>query len=248
MIQFYIQDISQMTTLPEAESGHCVRVLRMKRGDEIYCVDGRGKRYLCRITESHAKHCGVEIVSCEELTPQWGVSITLCFAPTKNLDRVEWMAEKCTEMGINRFIPVECQYSERRVLKTDRLRKILVSAMKQSLKATLPELDELTSVEKVLTGLTGADGKPFSGQKFICYCADTVERYELAAEYITGSDVAILIGPEGDFSEREVQTALSNGWIPVSLGNSRLRAETAGMVAVADIHCLNQRFNNQSKQ
>ncbi|MCM1318932.1 MAG: 16S rRNA (uracil(1498)-N(3))-methyltransferase [Muribaculaceae bacterium] len=229
-----------MTTLPEVESGHCVRVLRMKRGDEIVCVDGKGHRYHCRITDAHPKHCGIEVVSREDVPSPWNVNIILCFAPTKNMDRVEWMAEKCTEMGIDRFIPVECRYSERRVLKTDRLNKILVSAMKQSLKATLPMLDELTPVEQVLTNLQGASGKKFMGKKFICYCAETVERREFAQEYVAGEDVAILIGPEGDFSEKEVQTALANGWIPVSLGKSRLRAETAAMVAIADVHCLNQ--------
>lgn len=230
-----------MTTLPEAESGHCVRVLRMRQGDEITCVDGCGHRYLCRITEAHPKRCAIEVVSREVVPTHWGVNITLCFAPTKNMERGEWMAEKCTEIGTDRFIPVECRYSERRVLKTERLHKILVSAMKQSLKATLPQLDELTHIERILTDLKDADGKPFSGQKFICYCADNVERHELVHEYIPGRDVAVLIGPEGDFSEKEVQTALAHGWIPVSLGESRLRAETAAMIAVADIHCLNQR-------
>lgn len=240
MIQFYLQDISQMTTLPEAESGHCVRVLRMKAGDEIACVDGLGYRYRCRITEANPKHCGIEITDVEAVPNHWGVNIALCFAPTKNIDRVEWMAEKCTEMGVDRLVPVECRYSERRVLKTDRLKKILISAMKQSLKATLPRLDELTPVERVLTGLSDDKGNPWQGQKFICYCADSVERHEFAQEYKAGEDVAILIGPEGDFSENEVQTALEHGWVPVSLGNSRLRAETAAMAAVADVHCINQ--------
>ncbi|MCM1005751.1 MAG: 16S rRNA (uracil(1498)-N(3))-methyltransferase [Prevotella sp.] len=246
MIQFYLPEISMhMTELPETESGHCVRVLRMKCGDEIVCVDGKGTRYKCKIVDAHPKHCGIEVVESELDTTHWGCRITLCFAPTKNMDRVEWMAEKCTELGIDRFIPVECRFSERRVLKTDRLNKILISAMKQSLKSTLPMLDELTPVQNVLVNLTNDNGTPFTGKKFIAYCADTVERHEFVKEYAAGEDVAILIGPEGDFSPQEVQTAFDNGWIPVSLGASRLRAETAAVVAIADVHCINQL--NQTK-
>lgn len=241
MIQFYLQDIEGLTELPEAESAHCVRVMRMKAGDAIVCVDGKGHRYRCCITDAHPKHCGIRVMSVEDAPPHWGVNITLCFAPTKNMDRIEWMAEKCTEMGIDRLIPVECKHSERRALKTERLNKILVSAMKQSLKATLPQLDELTPVECVLTGLTDATGRPWSGRKFICYCSDTVERHEFAAEYKIGEDVAIMIGPEGDFSEHEIKTALKHGWMPVSLGKSRLRTETAALTAVADVHCINQK-------
>lgn len=240
MIQFYIEDIANLSQLPETESGHCVRVLRMTEGDVIVCVDGRGNRYRCRITFAHPKHCGIEILESQYVKPHWDAEITLCFAPTKHTDRIEWMAEKCTEMGIDRFIPVECTHSERRVFKTERLNKILISAMKQSLKTILPELNELTPIEKVLTDLRTADNKPFDGQKFICYCSDTVARKEFVAEYKPGQDVAILIGPEGDFSPQEVDTAINNGWIPVTLGESRLRTETAGMVAIANIHCINQ--------
>ena len=228
-----------MTTLPEAESGHCVRVLRMKTGDEIMCVDGLGHRYRCLITEANSKHCGIKLIEKEDVPTHWEVNITLCFAPTKHIDRMEWMTEKCTEMGIDRLIPVECCHSERRVLKTERLQKILVSAMKQSLKATLPKLDELTSVEKIITGLTYLDGQQWNGRKFICYCSDNIERHELSQEYKPGEDIAILIGPEGDFSPREVELAIQHGWMPVSLGQSRLRAETAAITAVAYAHCIN---------
>lgn len=240
MIQFYIEDISGMSELPEAESAHCVRVLRMGNGDEITCVDGKGCRYRCRITDANPKRCGIEVLECESVPSHWGVGITLCFAPTKNMDRIEWMVEKCTEMGIDRLVPVDCRHSERRVLKTERLRKILVSAMKQSLKATLPELTELTPVTRVLTDLRDMSGAPFRGRKFICYCSEAVCRKEFAREYKAGEDVAILIGPEGDFSPEEVELAISHGWIPVTLGQSRLRTETAALVAVADVHCINQ--------
>lgn len=238
MIQFYVADIADSLQLPESESGHCIRVLRMQRGDEIVCVDGHSHRYLCRITEAHPKHCGIEILKTETIPPHWQHHITLCFAPTKNLDRIEWMAEKCTELGTDRFIPVLCSNSERKVLKTERLHKILISAMKQSLKTTLPILQELTPLKQVLTSLTDEDGTPFEGDKYICYCSDQVERRDLVNLYTGNSDVAILIGPEGDFSPEEVQLALQHGWQPVTLGESRLRTETAAVTAVADIHCL----------
>lgn len=233
MIQFYIPDIESTSTLPETESGHCVRVLRMNVGDNIICVDGKGGRYVCRITEAHPKHCGIEILSKEEIPNHWGADITLCFAPTKNLDRIEWMAEKCTEMGVNTFIPVKCTRSERKELKTPRLERIIVSAMKQSLKATMPVLEEMKPLEQVLR-------MPFKGQKFICYCSSETDRKEFAKEYIPGSDVAILIGPEGDFSPEEVKMAIKEGWVPAVMGGSRLRTETAGMVAVSEIHTINQ--------
>lgn len=233
MIQFYVPDIAESLTLPETESGHCVRVLRKGVGDCIYCVDGCGTRYTCVITEAHQKHVRVRIQEARQAGNHWPCEITLIFAPTKNMDRMEWMTEKCTEIGVNRLIPVRCSHSERKEIKTARLEKILVSAMKQSLKGVLPDLREMTPVEDVLK--TG-----FDGQKFICYCSDEVERRLLMKEYIPGGNVMILIGPEGDFSPEEVRLAIDCGWIPVSLGESRLRTETAGVVAVSAIHTINQ--------
>lgn len=233
MHRFFAPDIKQTLTLPEVESQHAVRVLRLKEGDEVEVVDGKGMLFCCRITLAHSKRCGVEIVRAEECPPHWGCNIVLCVAPTKNLDRIEWMAEKCTEMGINRLIPVKCRYSERKELKTERLQKILVSAMKQSLKASIPELDEMTPVMEVIN-------MPFEGQKFICYCDDAVERHLFAQEYQCGSNVMILVGPEGDFSREEVDAAIANGFVPVSLGDSRLRTETAAVAACFACHTINQ--------
>lgn len=234
MHRFFAPDIEQTLTLPEIESQHAVRVLRLKEGDEIEVVDGRGTLYKCNITLAHSKHCGVEITERVSMAPHWGNKIVLCVAPTKNLDRIEWLAEKCTEMGMDRLVPVRCRYSERKELKTERLQKLLVSAMKQSLKATLPQLDELTPVLDLIK-------TPFEGQKFICYCDDAVERKLLAKEYTPGVDTMILIGPEGDFSREEVDTALANGFIPVSLGDSRLRTETAAVAACFTCHVINQK-------
>ena len=157
-------------------------------------------------------------------------------APTKNLDRIEWMTEKCTEMGIDRITPLLCRHSERKVLKTERLHKILVAAMKQSLKAQLPQLDELTPIEDFLEQIADA-------QRFIAYCDESLprsERRSLAQVYNPSSDAVVMIGPEGDFDPIEVEAALKAGFVPVALGESRLRTETAGLVAVSTMHAIKE--------
>ena len=241
MHRFYCPDIADTLTLGEEDSKHCVRVMRMAEGDTIEVVDGNGTLYTCRITMAHPKRCAIEVLDKEVQTPHWGHRIVLAIAPTKNLDRIEWLVEKCVEMGIDRIIPLRCHNSERTVLKTERLKKIMVSAMKQSLKATLPLLDEMTPVERVLA-------EPFDGTRCIAYCDEQLpreERHTLAGIYQPGKDVMVLIGPEGDFSPEEVQAATTAGFIPVTLGESRLRTETAGLMAVAAVHALDQsaKFN-----
>ena len=208
-----------------------MRVLRLVEGDEIEVIDGAGTLYRCRIAMAHAKHCGIEILSQKDCPPHWGSKIMVAVAPTKNLDRIEWMAEKCTEMGIDRITPLLCRHSERKVLKTERLHKILVAAMKQSLKALKPATNGPTAVRELLQ-------RPFDGQKFIAYC-DGDNRTPLHNAYKPGSNALILIGPEGDFSPEEVQLALAEGFIPVTLGESRLRTETAAMAATAFFNLIN---------
>lgn len=159
----------------------------------------------------------------------------------KNMDRMEWMAEKVTEMGVDRIVPLLCRYSERKVLKTERLRKILVAAMKQSLKATLPQLDDLTPFDDFMKALP-------DGQRFIAYCDPAIPRRDFVKECLPKSDVTILVGPEGDFSQPEIRAALDAGFIPVSLGDSRLRTETAGVFACAAIHTINQLKNDRTTQ
>lgn len=237
MHRFYCPDIADTLTLGEEDSKHCVKVLRMGEGTTIEVVDGNGTLYTCRITMAHPKRCAVEVVDQLRQPPHWGHRIVLGVAPTKNLDRMEWLVEKCVEMGVDRIIPLRCHNSERTVLKTERLKKIMVSAMKQSLKATLPLLDEMTPVEQVLA-------EPFDGTRCIAYCDALLpreQRQTLAGVYKTGGDVVVLIGPEGDFSPEEVQAATAAGFLPVTLGESRLRTETAGMMAVASIHALNSK-------
>ena len=234
MHRFYCPDIADTLTLGEEDSKHCVKVLRMAEGDTIEVVDGNGTLYTCRITMAHPKRCAVEVTERMQQPPHWGHRIVLGVAPTKNLDRIEWLVEKCVEMGVDRIIPLRCHNSERTVLKTERLKKIMVSAMKQSLKATLPLLDEMTPVAQVLA-------EPFEGTRCIAYCDEQLprgQRLTLTGVYRPGHDVMVLIGPEGDFSPEEVQAARDAGFMPVTLGESRLRTETAGMMAVAWIHAL----------
>ena len=237
MHRFYCPDIAATLTLGEEDSKHCVKVLRMGEGDTVEVVDGNGTLYTCRIAMAHPKRCAVEVLGIESRPPHWGHRIVLGIAPTKHLDRMEWMVEKCVEIGVDRIIPLRCHNSERTVLKTERLKKIMVSAMKQSLKATLPRLDDMTPVEQVLA-------EPFEGTRCIAYCDEMLpreKRQTLAGVYKSGSDVLVLIGPEGDFSPDEVQQATAAGFVPVTLGESRLRTETAGMMAVASIHALDSK-------
>lgn len=237
---FYCPDIATSLTLSEEESHHCVKVLRLVEGDEIDVVDGNGTWHHARITMAHQKRCAVEIMHSEDCAPHWPHKIVVGIAPTKNIDRIEWMIEKTTEMGIDRIIPLQCRYSERKEVKPERLRKILVSAMKQSLKATLPVLDAMTPVMQVIK-------MPWEGKRYICYCDMTLpreQRKNFAREYDITQDALILIGPEGDFSSEEVAAALDAGFIPVTLGDSRLRTETAAVQAVASCHTILQLDEN----
>ena len=229
MPRFYVEDIEQTLTLGEDESRHCVKVLRLAEGDHITVVDGKGKSYECHIDQAHSKHCHVAIDEVREEPPSWGHRIVVAVSPTKNLDRMEWLTEKCTEMGIDKLVPLLCHNSERKVLKTERLKKIAVSAMKQS-------KSEMTPLKDVLEG-------EFEGNRFIAYCDMMLPRElrrSFAKEYVPGADTLVLVGPEGDFSPEEVELALKKGFRPVSLGESRLRTETAAMVACATCHVMDE--------
>ncbi len=205
----------------------------MRPGDEIEVIDGKGFRYRCRITEAHQKHTGIEIIDQQNIPLSWPQFITVAVAPTKHLDRMEWMVEKLTEIGVNRIVPILCHRSERREIKTERLEKIAVSAMKQSLKTVLPEILPMTPVEKIISGYSDA-------QRFIAYCDRAIPRHMLATSYRPGHNAIIMIGPEGDFDQIEINDALDAGWCPVSLGNNRLRTETAALVACDTFHILDQ--------
>ena len=231
MIIFYAPCLSTCSELPEEESGHVVRVLRHTVGDEIDVVDGNGMWYHCRIASAHPKHCSVEILSSHP-DSHWPYRVELAIGPTKNLDRMEWWLEKSVEIGLDRFVPLRCRFSERKELKTERMRKIAIAAMKQSLKATLPQIDEMTDIRRFIE-------EPFDGQKFIAHCMDNQPRHLLSHLVQKGRDVRILIGPEGDFSQDEVTFALQNGYLPISLGDQRLRTETAALVSAHTVHLIN---------
>ena len=240
---FYTPEIDTLQELPGEEAAHCVRVLRLKEGDEINLADGKGNFYRAEITTASAKKCLFSVL--EKTTPQrqWRGQLHLAVAPTKNMDRIEWLAEKATEIGFDELTFLDCRFSERKVLKEERIEKILISAMKQSHKAEKPRLNGLT-------GFSDFVKKKFSGDKFIAHCYDeadiiadttTITGMEknrgngkpfLGDELISDRDTLVLIGPEGDFSVEEVRLALACGFRSVSLGHSRLRTETAALVAV----------------
>ncbi len=220
---FYTPDIQTKPELPEEEAQHCVRVLRLSAGDEITLTDGKGNFYRAEITASTNKCCLVKVLETIPQEPLWSGHLHIAMAPTKNMDRNEWFAEKATEIGFNELTFLNCRFSERKVIKMERIEKIVVSAIKQSLKARLPKLNGMTDFDKFIT-------QEFAGQKFIAHCYEG-EKPLLKNVMKPGEDALVLIGPEGDFSEEEVAKAIEKGFQPISLGKSRLRTETAALVA-----------------
>lgn len=238
MILFYTTHIEKNTAyLPEEEARHCVQVLRKKIGDSLYFVDGKGGYYEGQITETGKKRCIIEIEKHLPHFQQRHHRLHIAIAPTKNINRLEWFLEKSTEIGIDTITPILCQRSERKKVRLDRLEKILVSAMKQSVKAYLPQLQPLVRFKEWIKSLN----LPSPTQKFIAHCDAAFEKLPLKDNYEVGKDVCILIGPEGDFSPEEIQLVMQHGFSGVSLGQSRLRTETAGIVACHTINLLNER-------
>lgn len=235
MIQFYAPDIAETLILPESDSRHAVRVLRMAEGEMLQVIDGRGKVYTCRLVDAHPKRAGVEIVTCVPQPLPWSQRLVVAVAPTKHMDRMEWLVEKLTEVGVNRIVPLLCDRSERREIKTERLEKIAVSAMKQSLKAVLPVIDELTPLRRAVASLLPG------AMRFVGYCDEAVERRDFAHVYKPGHDTVIFIGPEGDFSPAEVETLLGAGVMPVTFGDNRLRTETAALYGLTACHVLDSK-------
>ena len=225
---FYTPDILASPDLPEEEAGHCLRVLRLGTGDEVTLTDGKGCFYRAVISAATGKRCQVKVLEKMPQEPFWKGHLHLAMAPTKNMDRVEWFAEKATEIGFDELSFLNCRFSERKVIKTERVDKIVVSAMKQSLKARKPAVNEMT-------GFTQFMERDFPRQRFICHCYEG-EKPLLKDVLVPGGDAVVLVGPEGDFSREEVELAESKGFRPVSLGRSRLRTETAALVAV---HLMN---------
>lgn len=214
------------------ESKHIVRVLRKKENDILDITNGNGLLFKAKITLANDKRCIAEIIQVEEKDKLWDYYLHIAIAPTKNNDRLEWFLEKATEIGIDEITPIICQNSERKFVKQERLEKIIQSAMKQSLKFTLPKLNEPIKFNDFID-------QDFNGKKCIAHCEDD-EKTLLKTLVNTKEKITILIGPEGDFSTQEIKKALSKKFIPISLGESRLRTETAGLVAVQTVAIINQ--------
>lgn len=230
---FYLPDASAgLIQLSEDESKHCIRVLRMKSGQQLLITNGKGLIFTGEIVESHPKKAIVRLFEPHEGYDHTGYHLHIAIAPTKNIERLEWFLEKATEIGVNEISLFHSFQSERRHANTERLEKIVIAAMKQSIRACLPTLNGIVSFEQLIT-------QPFDGQKFIAWIDENVTT-QLRHLYKPNHNCLILIGPEGDFSSDEVQRAITLGFVPVSLGNARLRTETAGIVACHTIQFINQ--------
>ncbi len=235
---FYAPDAPTATELPEEEAAHAVRVLRLEQGDELMLADGKSTFYKAIITETTKKRCVYRITETMPQPRQWKGHLHIAMAPTKNMDRTEWFAEKATEIGFDELTFLCCKFSERKVIKTERIEKIFVSAMKQSHKAEKPILNGMVDFKDFIRG-------DFKGGKYICHCYGDDNDVELGRKthlkdiVRKGEDALVLIGPEGDFSVDEVTVAEKAGFVPVSLGGSRLRTETAALVAVHIMNLFN---------
>jgi len=232
---FYTPDIiGNDYVLSETESHHCIKVLRLSEGEKVNLVDGKGGFYVAEITFAHPKRCQLSVKEVVEEYEKRPYHLHIAIAPTKSNERFEWFLEKCTEIGIDEITPLRTKNSERTTLKAERMEKIITSAVKQSIKAYHPKLYELCKFETFLT-----EYQSYTGLKMIATC-ENIEKKSLKKIYTSQSNALILIGPEGDFSPEEVQLAVENNFVPISLGNSRLRTETAGIIACHTVMLLNE--------
>jgi 16S rRNA (uracil1498-N3)-methyltransferase len=230
---FYTPDLHDEThRLSEEESKHCIRVLRLNEGDTLYLVDGKGLFCEATIITAHPKACLLKITDKKYNYGKRNYHLEIAVSPTKNIDRYEWFLEKATEIGIDGIIPLISRHSERKEIKPERLEKVMVSAVKQSIKAFLPQLRPVQTFKETIKS-------SFDGLKFIAHC-NVGDKVLLRDAVVKGAAVLILIGPEGDFSAEEVEMAINEGFIPVSLGDSRLRTETAALVACHTVNLINQ--------
>lgn len=230
---FYNPDLDETSSqfvFGTEESKHMVRVLRKKVNDEVLITNGKGLMLSAKIIDSNPKKCAVEITGVKKVHPHkhW---LHMVVAPTKMNDRFEWFLEKATEIGVNEITPVLCDHSERKKIKLDRYKKVLISAMKQSMQAYLPQLNDLTNFEDIIN-------TPRQGGLFIAHCEES-EKYELKRRVIPDKPITILIGPEGDFSSEEIKAAKAKGFLPISMGKNRLRTETAAIVACTTVAIIN---------
>jgi 16S rRNA (uracil1498-N3)-methyltransferase len=232
---FYTPDIAPSHAqyfLNEEESKHCIRVLRLETGSEVQLIDGKGGLYNATIKDAHPKRTILQINSVVTAFNKRNHYLHIAVAPTKNIERLEWFLEKATEIGIDEISLIICQRSERKEAKTERLNKIITSAIKQSIKAYHPVLNEPMNFSQFIA-------KPFDGQKFIAHC-ELGEKENLKSEIIPGGNYLVLIGPEGDFTPSEIDKALQNNFKAITLGESRLRTETAALEACFEVNFLNR--------
>lgn len=225
---FYVPNVQDNGELPEEEAMHALRVLRLKSGDEIMLTDGIGNFYKAEITVAATRKCVFKLLETIPQTPIWRGHLHLVVSPTKMMERMEWLVEKATEIGFDRISFINCDNSERRVIKVKRLEKIAVSAMKQSRKAWKPIIDEIVSFDELVAEST-------EGLRYIAHCYEEIKKVDLFNQLSISDkdeDVIVFIGPEGDFSLSEVRKAIDAGFVSVSLGESRLRTETAALYSV----------------
>lgn len=224
---FYVPDAMVQGELPDEEAAHALRVLRLKEGDAMVLIDGQGTFYHAVVTQATGHRCSYSITQSVPQPPAWQGHLHLAIAPTKMMDRMEWLAEKATEVGFDELSLLDCRFSERRVVKTERLERIVVSAMKQSRKACKPIVNPMLPFRHFM------DNHP-QGARYIAHCYDEIARVPLfdALRRQTDHSALVMIGPEGDFSVDEVRQAVDAGFVSVTLGDSRLRTETAGLAAV----------------
>ncbi len=233
---FYAPNITPPChTLTEQESKHAVRVLRLRCGDTLHITDGRGNMHTCTVTDDNPRSCEVEVTATCAGFERLPYRLVMAVAPTKSPDRYEWFLEKATEVGVAEIVPLESDHSERRTFKPERAVKVITAAMKQSLKAYLPELHPLTEFREFVA-------TPFEGRSLIAHCDEALSpegKAYLASTLRAGEDVRILIGPEGDFSPEEIAFALANGFEEITLGTQRLRTETAAVAATMMVSVVN---------
>lgn len=230
---FYTPDIkSTIYQLSEEESKHCIRVLRLKAGDKVNLIDGNGGYYLAEIINDHPKRTELHIVEAKQEYAKRNHYLHIAVAPTKNIDRFEWFLEKATEIGIDEITPIICERSERKEVKTDRSNKIITTAIKQSLKAYHPLLNPQQPFKDFISNAKAST-------KYIAHCEEN-KKFELQNGFKKKQNYLVLIGPEGDFSRSEIELALQNGFVPITLGESRLRTETAALQACFEINYLNR--------
>lgn len=231
---FYTPDIDAVDyTLNEEESKHCIRVLRLTKGSIISLIDGKGGFYQAEITSDNKKYVSVRVIDTKQAYQKRDYYLHIAVAPTKNIDRLEWFLEKATEIGIDEITPIICSRSERKVVKDDRLNKVITSAVKQSIQAYHPKLNSFIDFSDFLK-------IPTMGTKMLAHCIDGQPRSFLSQIPVPDKRYTILIGPEGDFSPEEIQLALDNDYKPLTLGNTRLRTETAALAACFEVSYLNR--------